>query len=249
MPDIQVPSDTVLDEISGRGLKLLGAISSSSYIRDTLARRGYTDATHELGWSLVLEAAGYRRPAVEALQKPEAAAAIAELDAWDEPNFRVARAALVLFPEQRELVFQDLGPQIGSAAVASVATFLDRLDELESGKERKATRKADQAALDRLAERGIHKEERARLRKLLAVAMGSPDPGSAAPKMAADAEKQALKAAEQRDGKVALWAFWTEWSEVAKADIKRRDHLIHLGLAKRKAGKKGNEAGESTGDK
>lgn len=251
MPEIQIqsPSDTVLEEIPARGLKLLGAISHNPYIRATLARRGYTDATHEHGWSLVLKAAGYRKPVAESLERPEAAAAIAELDAWDEPNFRVARAALVLHPEQRDFLFQDLEAQSGAAAIASVTTFLDRLDELESGKDRKTTRKADQAALDKLAERGIPKEERGRLRKLLAVATGSPDPASLAPKAAAAAEKQAIAAAEQREARIALWAFWTEWSEVAKADIKRRDHLIQMGLAKRKAGKKEKEQGESGGEK
>jgi hypothetical protein len=67
------------------------------------------------------------------------------------------------------------------------------------------------------------------------------------PKAPTDAAKAAAKAAEQREAKVALWAFWTEWSEVAKADIERRDHLIHLGLAKRKAAKKGKD--EGGGDK
>ena len=134
--------------------------------------------------------------------------------------------------------------------MASVTTFLDRLDELESSKERKATRKADQAALDKLAERGIGKDERTRLRKLLAIATGSPDVTTITPKAAAEAEKHAIKAAEQREARVALWAFWTEWSECAKADIKRRDHLIQLGLAKRKTGKKAKaEADAGTGEK
>jgi hypothetical protein len=249
MPDLPTPSDTVLDDMPARGLKLLGAISSNPYIRTALARRGYSDSTHEQGWSLVLKASGYRRPIAESLAKPEAAAAIAELDAWDEPNFRVARAALVMMPEQRDFLFQDLEPQTGPAAVASVATFLDRLDELESGKERKATRKPDQAALDKLAERGIAKDERTRLRKLLAVATASPDAAELPAKAPAGAAKGAMKAAEPREAKVALWAFWTEWSEVAKADIKRRDHLIQLGLAKRKAGKKGKGPAEEAGDK
>jgi hypothetical protein len=248
MPEITTPSDAVLNDMPARGLKLLGAISSNGHIWTALTRRGYSEATHEQGWSLVLKASGYRRPLAEVLARPEAAAAIASLDVWDEPNFRVARAALVTMPEQRDFLFQDLEAQTGAAAVASVATFLDRLDELENSKERKATRKADQAALDRLAERGIHKEERARLRQLLATATASPDAADLAPKGPADAAKDASKAAEQREAKIALWAFWTEWSEIAKTDIKRRDYLIHLGLAKRKPGKKGESNGEGGGD-
>ena len=244
MPEIPLPSDSVLDDMPARGLKLLGAISSNPYIRAALARRGYTDATHEHGWSLVLKAAGYRRPVAEALARPEAAAAIAELDAWDDPNFRVARGALVLLPEQLDFLFQDLEAQKGAAAVASVATFLDRADELETSKDRKTTRKADLAALEKLAERGIGKPERDRLRKLLAVATASPGDASLSPKAPAETEKETARSAEQREAKIALWAFWTEWSEVAKADIKRRDHLIQLGLAKRKTKKdKGEDGG------
>lgn len=247
MPEIRTPSDTVLDNMPARGLKLLGALSSNPAIRTVLKRRGYSDATHEKGWTLVLKASGYRRPAADVLAKPEAAAAIAELDAWDEPNFRIARAALVTMPEQRDFLFRDLEAQTGPAAVASVATFLDRLDEMESSKDRKATRKPDQAALDKLAERGIGKEERTRLRKLLAVATASPDAADLPLEAPGDTAKDATEAAEQREAKVALWAFWTEWSEVAKVDIKRRDHLIQLGLAKRKASKNGNGNGKGEG--
>lgn len=226
-----VPSDTVLEAMPTRGLKLLGAISKNPQIRTSLSKRGYTEATHELGWSLVLKASGYRRPA-EAANRLDAAAAIAELDAWDEPSFRVARAALVLMPEQRDFLFEGLEAQKGIAAVAAVATFLDRCDELESSKERKATRKADHAALDRLAERGITKEERARLRKLLSVATSFAEAAPPAPSAPSE------KATDHREAQVALWAFWTEWSEIAKTDIKRRDHLIQLGLAKRKTSAK-----------
>ncbi len=95
----------------------------------------------------------------------------------------------------------------------------------------------------------LSKDERARLRKLLAVATASPDAADLPPKALADAAKDATKAAEQREARVALWAFCTEWSEVAKADIKRRDHLIQLGLAKRKASKKGKDEGEGGGEK
>jgi hypothetical protein len=249
MPEMMTPSDTVLDEINGRGLKLLGAISSNPHIRRALSRRGYTDATHELGWSLVLKASGYRKPAGEVLEKPEAVAAIAEVDAWDEPSFRVARAALVTHPEQRSFVFDGLEAQTGAAAVASVTTFLDRLDELENGADRKATRKADHAALAKLGERGIDKAERVRLRHLLAVATASPEASGPTPQAAAAAEKQAVLASEQREAKIALWVFWTEWSEIAKVDIRRRDHLIQMGLAKRKAGQKDTLEGETGGEK
>jgi hypothetical protein len=133
--------------------------------------------------------------------------------------------------------------------VVSVTTFLDRLDQLEKAKERKATRKADHAALAKLEERGIGAAERGRLRGLLKSAMASPEPQAQAPKAPKAPKEGAASDGEPRKAKLALWTFYSEWSEIARADIKRRDYLINLGLAKRKAPKKtaqaeGNAEGE-----
>jgi hypothetical protein len=242
MADIVAPSDTVLEEIATRALKFFSAVSTNPYIRATLGRRGYTDAHHEKGWELVLKASGYKRPAAPALNRPDSAAAIAELDKWDEPTFRIARAALGEFPDQRDFVFANLQAQTGAAAVVGIATFLDRLDNLENAKDRKATRKTDHAALAKLAERGIGSDERARVRALLKLAMTAPDTASVDAKAAAS---DAAKNEEQRQAQIALWTFHAEWSEIARADIKRRDYLIQLGLAKRKAPKKSETNNES----
>jgi hypothetical protein len=116
--------------------------------------------------------------------------------------------------------------------VLGVATLLDRLDALEKSPERKATRKADQAALDTLTKRGISTAERARLRALVTTAT-----------TAAKSEEDASDAADDgvpNEALLKLHAWYGEWSEVARAVIKRRDHLIRLGLAKRKKTAKGS---------
>lgn len=243
----QVPSDTVLDEIPARALKFFGAVSSNLYIRSVLAKRGYDDAIHERGWSLVLQSAGFRRGAQLVMGRPEAMAAVVELDAWDEPNFRAARGALVTLPAQRDFLFEDLTAQTGIAAVASVTTFLNRLDELEKGADRKGTRKADQAAVEKLAARGIGPDVRKHLRGLLAQATNSPDSASLEPDEAKEA-KLGKQKEEQRAAKIELWALFTEWSEIARADITRRDYLIMLGIAKRKKTEKKGKGKGKGGD-
>ena len=45
----------------------------------------------------------------------------------------------------------------------------------------------------------------------------------------------------------ALWIWYQEWSEIARVEVKRRDRLIQLGLAQRKAPGKGEEEEEPTG--
>jgi hypothetical protein len=245
MAATDTPSDTVLDETPARALKFLGAISTNRAIRAVLAKRTYTQDTHELGWQLLLKAMGYRKPAQDVRDSPEAANAIAAIDSWDEPNFRVARASLAGdFPDQCAFIFQDLEAQTGVAAVVSVTTFLDRLDELETGKERKATHKADQAALAKLADRGITAAERARLRGLLKIAQG---PSAQTPADTAGSPDPKQETTDQRAAKIALRKWYVEWSEIAKADIKRRDHLIQLGLAKRKPRAKKGPPGTGEG--
>lgn len=227
MPPTPQPSRQVLEEIPTRSLKFLSALSKSSIIHAALAARGYTEPDHQEGWELLLQVTGFRRPAVAVAESTAARDAAVEIDAWDEPNFRLIRAALDRrHPEQSLFVFEGLTASTGAGAVLGVATLLDRLDALEKSPERKATRKADQAALDTLTKRGIPTAERARLRALVTTAM-----------TAAKAEEDASDAADDgvpNEALLKLHAWYGEWSEVARAVIKRRDHLIRLGLAKRK---------------
>lgn len=82
------------------------------------------------------------------------------------------------------------------------------------------------------------------MRKLLAVALG---PSAEVPAEETSAAEAAADATEQRAAKVDLYRWYAEWREVAKADIKRRDHLIQLGVAQRKAPKKAAPSTEAGG--
>ncbi len=80
-------------------------------------------------------------------------------------------------------MFSGLTASTGSAAVAGVATLLQRLNALESGsdKDRAATKKEDKKAVELLATRRFDKAERARLEKLVEVALGPTAPLDATP--------------------------------------------------------------------
>lgn len=241
MADVTVPSnlpsDPVLDAVAVRAFQFLRAVSCNAGIRAAFAQRGYNEEIHQGAWTAVLKAAGFSKESQAALERPESAAALAQIDAWDEPTFRIAHAILAPMPEQQAFVFNGLTPQSGAASVGSVTTFLDRLDELESGKNRKATRKEDLAAIQKLADRKIDANERRRMRDLLKTAVGFSDP--AVPESPKDTKQKD----EQRQAKIAVWYYLNEWSEIAKQDITRRDYLIQLGLAKRKKGGKGGGPG------
>lgn len=157
----------------------------------------------------------------------DTAAAMAEVDAWDEPNFALADACLKhRHPAQHAFVFKDLRAARGAASLLSVTRFLDRLDALEGATDRASTRVADQAALATLALRGIDAKERARVRALLAQAEHSADDGAS--------DDDELTPEEMDQALRDLRAFYEEWSAVARLCVTRRDYLIRLGLARRR---------------
>ncbi len=228
-------SRQVLEDTPSRVLQFLSGVGTSPLIRGALGGFGYTAQDHEEGWTLLHHASGYQAAAPEPLADRPAADAIAELDAWDEPNFRLARAALSRrYPDQAGFVFAGLEAAAGPAAVLSVKTFLDRLDALQgavAGRDHKvkATKQADAAALKTLSARGITDTERARLRQLIAAAERGEPPTQAS---AADQDDAALRLTAL----AALRSWFDEWSETARVVIKRRDQLIRLGLAQRRSG-------------
>ena len=163
--------------------------------------------------------------------------ATAAIDAWDEPSFRIIRAALKRsFPDQYKYVFAgDIQATRGPMSVVGVRSVIRRLNDLESSPERKDTRKQDQLALARLAERGIDKAERTRVEALLAIVGTLGD--AVAP------EPSEAEAAVRRKHLVKLREWFEEWSEIAKVAVKRRDHLIRLGLAHRRGPNEGSGGG------
>jgi hypothetical protein len=112
--------------------------------------------------------------------------------------------------------------------VTGVATFLARVEALESGSDpaRHATKKEDKKAVALLANRGLDKAERARLKALVDVALGPTEPLPEAPAPAAKTSR--------RDALIKLRAWYDEWAATAKAVVDKRGYRIRLGLASRK---------------
>ncbi len=214
-----------LDTTPVRLMVLLRGIGTLRPVREALRAVGYTAAEHARGWELLHACSGFVESAPD---DGAAAAAIEAVDAWDEPTFTIAEAALRhQHPAQHAFVFRDLKASRGVAAVVGVHTFLTRLDALESAPERAATREADHAALAKLAARGVTPEERARVWSLVRTAERLSDD--------ADTSTGDLSAAELDRRLREARAFFEEWSTIARTKVTRRDHLIRLGLAQRKS--------------
>jgi hypothetical protein len=222
----ELPSRQVLDGVPTRVLTFLLGVGKYSAIRTALAGRGYSEALHELAWSHLKKLAVYPAGNTPTLDKP-VRDAVLEIDAWDEPNFAVIRAVLENHhPEVVDFLFENLTAKQGPEAVFGVSTLLDRLDALDTAPERKSTRKGDHAALETLAARGYTKEERDRLRGLVKLTQTV-----VVTKPISDEER------EKTLGR--LYAWYNEWSTIARLALTRRDHQIAVGIAKRRKAKKG----------
>jgi hypothetical protein len=177
---------------------------------------------------------GYRG-AGQAPQPPSATTAqqraLSEIDAFDEPAFRRASAALSrLHPSQDAYMFGDgLSAKRGVESVGSVQTFLDRYRALRDGTDsgRASTREADKAAAATLEARNIitpdkEKQLRAHIETVKTLA---PSP-----------EVITLSGSELELQKAALeFRKWlSDWRTTADAGIQRRDYRISLGISQRR---------------
>ena len=236
-------TDRVLEETPARVSRFVLGVAALSEARARLRARGYSNIVAREAWNHLDALAGFdakESPAEEQAPSEDDAKvlkATAAIDAWDEPGFRLMRATLKrAFADQYKYVFAgDVQATKGPMSVVGVRRVIHRLNDLESSPERKETRKQDHAALARLAERGIDKAERTRIEALLTIVGTLGDAEAPEPSEA--------EAAIRRNHLVKLREWFEEWSEVAKVAIKRRDHLIRLGLAHRRVPNEGSGGG------
>ena len=207
-----------------RALQFLRAVGTDAAIMEALKQTGFNEAAQKQGWSLVLTAYAATGPAAPSIVEAPLTEATDKVNAWQGSMFVRAHAALRRFhPEQDAFVFTNLEPGAGIAAVPAVSTFLDRLDALDSGAERKSTRKADHAALETLAERGITKEERKSMRDLVKWVESN------------QAQPLATHAQSPREAAlIGVYDWVQDWTDCARTVITRRDQLIRLGIGKRR---------------
>lgn len=225
-------SSEVLEATPDRATRLLSGIGAVATIRTLLAEAGMTDQDIIEGRDNLLACLAAPRGVSAAVDTDDAKAqraSVAELDQWDEPSFGRFGATLKRHhPSAGEYVFADLSASTGDSAVHGVATFLMRVDALEGGADpdRQATKKDDKKAVELLAKRGLDKAERARLQKLVNVALG---PTAALPQQSAQETPEARVKALTR-----LREWYDEWAATARAVVKKKSYRIRIGIAARK---------------
>jgi hypothetical protein len=244
-------SSEVLEATPERATRLLSGIGAVATIRTLMFQAGMTDPVIIEGRDLLLDCIAAPRGIIAAVDTDGAKAqraSVAELDQWDEPGFGRFGATLKRHhPSAWSYVFAGLSASTGVAAVHGVATFLKRIDALEGGTDpdRHDTKKDDKKAVELLATRGLDKAERARLRKLVDVALG---PTETLPEVSAGQTPE-----ERMKALTKLRAWYDEWAAIARAVVKKKSYRIRIGLANRKSptpkakGKSGGGGGGGEG--
>ncbi len=198
---------------SVRVLKLLRGISRPR-VFGALAPHGFQVADLEEGWSLLRRASETRLDVVPVPSAP--AGVYEELDAFENKWFPICKAALDRsYPKVSERVFLNLRQTSGLEVSVSVSTFVRRVRDLEQGGSGD-----DSAARDLLARRGLSEAVLGAAEGLLksleveprAPAVPSPNP-------------QDVLAAEE-----AMWAWYLEWSIIARQAVHDRRLLRSLGF-------------------
>lgn len=232
------PSLSTLERAPERVLKLVNGVTSIPELWLSLEARGLTK--EELAWAWSALQRGALPPVPLVNLGAEVQEARASLDAWDEPNLSIAERALRrLVPEVGRWLMQGLQPATGPESVLVIQTFMERLDLLSQGAApaEAGPPERQREAVEVLAARGIHAEERARIQALLVKAKSQPTSAETAEAFRQTAiAREAAEAARQAN-LLELHLWWSDWAEVARRNITKKSWLQRLGLLKRPSGK------------
>lgn len=190
-------------------------------IAGTLVAHGFSQKDLDEGWQRLRAVAGERINAPPA--PPRDLAAIEWLDAWENKWFPIVDATLAhRYPRIRGEVFLNLSQTEGPEVAISVAAIIQRITALGQGDaEHKAAREL-------LRQRGLTDQNLAEAAKQLERV------GQVMEPPAVDIE--ALQAL-QKEKEDAMWAWYLEWSTIARAVIKDGRLLQQLGFRlRRRAG-------------
>ncbi len=223
-----------------RVLKLLIALRNPR-IAAALARHGFANADLDEGWALLRNVTRTRLDVAEEPPNTDPDA-LGALDAWENQWFVIADATLKRHaPEIHARVFRNLSQTEGMAVIVSVGTFLERFEPIDKTEAEGGFGQAGKEARKLLSQRGLTKkvvdEAKALLGKLRKVDGPLPD----LEKIAAEDESF-----EKAEG--ALWAWYLEWSAIARKAVTHRGLLRQLGFLRTTASGKDVEVTDDEAD-
>jgi len=196
-------------------------------IATALAGYGFKDEDMQEGWAL-LNALGAGKLAMLPAG-PRDMETLLQLDAWENQWFPIAQAALERrYPAVAARFFLNLVQTEGPEVAISVRTFVDRYDELAAGNSKYGAegKKAQELLTTRGVSADVVNEAKSLLKRLQQVA---------GPTEAVSVQTQEADLEQAED---AMWAWYLEWSKIARVAIKQRALLKQLGFL---AARRGND--------
>lgn len=198
-----------------RALDLLTGFGDPT-VRRALEPYGLDKGEVDRGWALLRQLGEARRVPGPTADNDELLAA---LDAWENQWFVVCDVALARsFPDVRAWLFAGLARTSGPDLVVSVPILLDRIEKLGQGKP--ARLKEAKTAYERLRKRGLTSQVLGEAHELLGRLHSFSQVGE-------DYVPDRQAKAEQ-----ALWDWYLEWSGIARASLKDKRLLNHLGFGR-----------------
>jgi hypothetical protein len=184
---------------------------------------GLTDEVVDEGWAL-LRGLGHTRLPRQNTRIARSPEIVEAVDTWENRWFPIAQATLRRHePEVHDFVFEGLSMQRGPEVVISVYLFTSRVRQLERGVDRLG--EAATRARARLEERGLTEEVLAYVEHYLArlgTIADTPEP------------PEGPTPEEQKAAEDALWAWYIEWSAIARTVIRNGNMLRALGYGTRR---------------
>jgi hypothetical protein len=189
-------------------------------IASALAKFGFTAEDLAEGWENLTRLTHGRLDNL--VVAPVDAKLVDQIDAWENVWFPVADAALASkAPEAHAVLFANLTQTSGPAVVVSVGTFIERIEKLDSAVSDGGLGRVGRAARQLLEKRGLTDEQIGAAKALLETATTmEPAREPVLPSAAID----------DQEAERALWAWYLEWSSIARVAIKDRRLLRQCGF-------------------
>lgn len=220
---------------ASRVLKMLIGMRAPR-VAAAMAVYGFSDAELQEGWQLLQDVSRVKLDASSG--GAMSAGTLAELDGWENRWFPIAEATLSRrFPAVHAQIFKNLSQQSGAAVAVSVRTFVERFDLMAAGA---GSYGAEGTAAKAVLEaRGLTADVVNQARGLLetvgkVVTLTGPT---------IDDERKKLEKAEAD-----LWAWYLEWSQIARVAITQRGVLRQMGLVTARSAKATEDGDEGEGD-
>jgi len=192
-----------------------------------MMRYGFSQKHLDVGWDGLRDVTRVRLGKQKTIRDPQA---IVVLDKFENVWFVVSKATLQhRYPQVHDALFRNLKQSGGDSVALTVMTFLLRLREMEAGEGEYG--EDGPRARDELRARGLTDEIVAEAQSHVESLTEWTEPD----------EEETDTSKEQEESEERMWAWYLEWSSIARVALTDRRLLRSLGYLSTKKGSRGGD--------